>query len=105
MILRRVDAAAKIDVSKGIDEIRKLDDPIGDANGIDPGSPDAFMVNVATVQLELIFRSWLVNAFDWPFYTAAIAALLGLAPALMLPRRLAPQDEAEDDVETADGST
>ena len=92
-MLLRVNAAAKVDVSKGIDEIRKLGDPTAGAPEPEPYSIAAGIVDVATVQLKLIFRSWVVNAFDWPFYTAAIAALLGLVPALLLPRRLAPQDE------------
>ncbi len=94
-MLRRVAAAAKIDVSKGIDEIRKLDDPITDAKGNDLKPVAATAVELATWRLKFIFRSWVVNSFDWPFYSAAIAALLGLVPAFLLPRRLPPHDEGE----------
>ena len=79
--------------------LAKLGDPTAGAPQPAPGTIAADLVELATVRLKLIFRSWVVNAFDWPFYTAAIAALLGLVPALLLPRRLAPQIEDEADAE------
>ena len=106
-MLLRVDAAGKIDVSKGITEIEKLGNPTAGAPQPPPGTPEAYVMDVATAQLKYIFRSWVVDAFDWPLFTAAIAALFAIGPALLLGGRLPPESsylgrrKREDEVEGA----
>jgi EmrB/QacA subfamily drug resistance transporter len=102
-MLRRVDAAAHVDISKGITEIRKLGNPTAGEPQPKPGTVAAYLVDAATLRLKFIFRSWVVNSFDWPLYTAAIAALISLVPALLLPRRLTWHDAGEDDEPAAAG--
>ena len=90
-MLLRVDAAAKINVSKGITEIEKLGNPTAGAPQPPPGTPEAYVMDLATAHLKYIFRSWVVDAFDWPLFTAAIAALFAIGPGLLLGGRLPPE--------------
>ena len=90
-MLLRVDAAGKIDVSKGITEISKLGNPTAGAPQPPPGTLEAYVMDLATDRLKYIFRSWVVDAFDWPLFVAAIAALLAIGPGLLLGGRLPPE--------------
>jgi DHA2 family methylenomycin A resistance protein-like MFS transporter len=89
-IVVAIDDARDIDVTAGMSELYKIADPI--ANVIAPKV--GLLEKVALLQLkdglEAIFWDETSAAFRWPFYTAAIAALLAVIPAVLLPRRLSP---------------
>ena len=52
------------------------------------GSPIAVMVDQLKSTIGAIYRDHIAGAFTWPFYAAALAALLAVVPAAMVGRRL-----------------
>lgn len=87
-ILRALEDARGIDATAGIGEIRRLVHPIEGVPVPPVGTGDAVALLSLRESLEAVFLEEVRQAFGWPFYTAAIAALLSLPPALLLQRRL-----------------
>ena len=89
-----IDSARSIDVLLGMGEIRKVAHPI--ALLIEPrvGPLEGLALMGLKDDLEKVFMDEAASSFRWPLLTAAIAALLALVPAAMLPMRLPRQAES-----------
>ncbi len=97
VIVDALDGARGIDVSLGMTELRKIAHPIANVVAPKVGFLGQFTLLQLKDELEVIFWDEASAAFRWPFYTAALAALLAAAPALMLPRRLPSARPASED--------
>jgi len=89
-IVEALDTARSIDATAGISEIRKVADPVAQLIAPNVGPLEAFVLVGLTSRLEAIFWDEVSAAFRWPFYTAALAAVLGALASALLPRRLPP---------------
>jgi EmrB/QacA subfamily drug resistance transporter len=87
-IVAAIDDARDIDVSAGMTELRKIANPIANVIAPKVGMLEKFALLNLADRLEVIFWDEASAAFRWPFYTAAIAALIALIPGLLLPSRL-----------------
>ena len=63
-------------------------DPLAGAPPAPPGSAMAKQQAELRTTIGAIFRDDIAGAFTWPFYAAALAALLAVPPALFTGRRL-----------------
>ena len=85
-IVRNAQAAA---ASSGGDAATTLvRDPLHGAPQPPAGTPQAASRQQASQVTAAIFRDDIARSFEWPFYVAALAALLAVIPALMTGRRL-----------------
>ena len=85
-IVKNAQAAAS---SGGGEAAAKLiKDPLAGAPAPPAGSPQAATQRLVSQVTATIFRDNVAKSFSWPFYAAALAALLAIAPALMTGRRL-----------------
>jgi EmrB/QacA subfamily drug resistance transporter len=100
--MQSLDAAAKVDVSHGIEAIRMLSDPTAGVALPPSGSLGSALLDVVSTEIKLIYRGMMGAAFVWPFRVAAIAALLAVPPGLLLGRRLKTEEDGpEEDGEPA----
>ena len=60
-----------------------------------PGSSPAAFKKLNTV-VAGIYRDDIAESFTWPFYAAALAALIAIIPALMTGRRLGEHEGHEE---------
>jgi len=67
---------------------KALSDPLRGAPQAQPGTPAALFQAQLKQEIGAIFRDNVAKSFTWPFYAAAIAALLATIPALFTGRRL-----------------
>ena len=63
-------------------------DPLVGTPAAPPGSPEAAQQAALKTEIATIFRDNVAKSFTWPFWAAAIAALLAAVPALFVGRRL-----------------
>ncbi len=89
-IVDALESARTIDATAGISEIRKVADPVAQLIAPNVGPLEAVVLVGLTGRLEAIFWDEVSAAFRWPFYTAALAAVLGALAGALLPRRLPP---------------
>jgi EmrB/QacA subfamily drug resistance transporter len=61
-----------------------------------PGSPQAQAQQRLAAQIGAIYRDSIGRSFKWPFYAAALAALLAIVPALLTGRRLGEHEGHEE---------
>ena len=87
-LVAALDEARDIDATAGMSEIRKVAHPIAEDIGNDVGLREGFALLQLKDRLENVFWDEVSAAWRWPFYTAAIAALLGAVAGAFLPRRL-----------------
>jgi len=66
----------------------RLKNPLAGAPQAAPGSPEAQSRQMLSVKIGAIYRENIANSFSWPFYAAAVAALLAIVPALLTGTRL-----------------
>ena len=69
---------------------QRLSDPLASAPKATPGSPQAALQETIGKAIDGIYKDHVAQAFHWPYYAAAIAALLGgtlLADDRPAPRR------------------
>ena len=78
-----------------------LQDPLEGAPQAPAGSEQARQQTQLRQAVTQIFRDNVAAAFTWPFYAAALAALLAIAPALMTGRRLG-EHEGHHEMSRAD---
>ena len=90
-IVKALDTARTIDATAGISEIRKVAHPVAEVIAPRVGPLEAFALLGLKDRLEAIFWDEVSAAFRWPFYTAALAAVLGALAGALLPRRLPPE--------------
>jgi EmrB/QacA subfamily drug resistance transporter len=87
-LVKALDQARTINATAGMSELRRVAHPIAE----DIGSRVGFMEGLVLLQLKDRLENTLWNdvstAFRWPFFSAAIAALIGAAAGAFLPRRL-----------------
>jgi EmrB/QacA subfamily drug resistance transporter len=93
-IVKALGAARTIDATAGIGEIRKIAHPVAAVIAPRVGPLEAFALLGLKDRLEAIFWDEVSAAFKWPFYTAALAAVLGALAGALLPRRLTPARES-----------
>lgn len=70
-------------------------DPLAGAPKAAPGSPQAEQQKQLGEKLGSIFKTKIAEAFHWPYYGAALAALLSMPFSLMTGRRLG-QDRGKE---------
>jgi EmrB/QacA subfamily drug resistance transporter len=87
-LVTALDQARTINATAGMSELRRVAHPIAQ----DIGNNVGFLEGLVLLQLKDRLESTLWNdvsmAFRWPFFVAAIAALIGAAAGALLPRRL-----------------
>ena len=83
-----LDQARTIDATAGMGEMRRVAHPIAEDIGRDVG----FFEGIRLLELKNVLENMLWDevaaAFRWPFFVAAIAAVLGALAGAFLPRRL-----------------
>ena len=62
--------------------------PLSGAPQPKPGTPQALSWHKVNAGVAAIYRHDIAKSFSWPFYAAALAALLAMVPALLTGRRL-----------------
>lgn len=83
-----LDEARTIDATAGMSELRRVAHPIAEDIGQDVGFFEGIeLLNLKDV-LENLLWDEVSAAFRWPFFVAAIAAVLGALAGALLPRRL-----------------
>ncbi len=82
-IIKNVKSAAGSGGSAGL-----TTDPIKGVPAAPAGSPQARQQERIRLATATIFRDDIASSFTWPFYAAALAALLAVIPALFTGRRL-----------------
>ena len=90
-IVKALDAGRSIDATAGISEIRKVAHPVAQVIAPRVGPLEAFALLGLKDRLEAIFWDEVSAAFRWPFYMAALAAVLGALAGALLPRRPPPE--------------
>jgi len=83
-IIKNAKAAAK----SGGSASRLITDPLQGAPQPPAGSPQALSRQRVSLGVAAIFRHDIARSFSWPFYAAALAALLAVPAALFTGRRL-----------------
>lgn len=86
-LAKALDQARTIDATAGMSEIRKVAHPIAEDIGAEVGLAEGFVLLQLKDRLEELLWDEVSAAFRWPFYTAAIAAVLGALAGALLPRR------------------
>ncbi len=71
-------------------------DPLANAPAAAPGTPAAEQQATLSAEISAIFRDNVAKSFTWPFWAAALAALLAAVPALFVGRRLGEHEGHED---------
>ena len=66
----------------------RLKNPLGNAPQAPAGSPEAAAQEKLGGTITAIYRSHVADAFHLPYYVAALAAALGIVPAMLTGRRL-----------------
>ena len=87
-LVEEFDKVRTIDVTAGIEEIRKIARPIAEDIGSDVGFFEGLALLELKDRLENLLWDEVASAFRWPFYVAAIFAALGALAGAFLPRRL-----------------
>ena len=88
-LVTEFDKVRTIDATSGMEEIRRVAHPIAEDIGQDVGFFEALALLDLKDRLENMLWDEVAGAFRWPFYTAAIFAVLGALAGAFLPRRLA----------------
>jgi drug resistance transporter, EmrB/QacA subfamily len=70
--------------------------PLGTSSGAPAGSPQAEAEKLLGRHIGAIYKTNIGKSFRWPFYAAALAALLAVFPALLTGRRLGEHEGHED---------
>jgi EmrB/QacA subfamily drug resistance transporter len=60
------------------------------------GSPQALGEEQMIAHIKAVYRDTIAKSFSWPFYAAALAALLAIVPGLMTGRRLGEHEGHEE---------
>jgi hypothetical protein len=81
------DARTVAVLSAGAGETGAAADPLAGAPQAPAGSPQAEQQATLKTQLGALFSTARADAFDLPFLAAAVIALVGVVPALLLERR------------------
>jgi EmrB/QacA subfamily drug resistance transporter len=71
-------------------------DPLAGGQRVATGSPQATQRRQLSATIGAIYRQNIANSFKWPFYAAALAALLAILPALMTGSRLGQHEGHEE---------
>ena len=87
-VVKALDQARTINATAGISELRKVAHPIAESIGSNVGFVEGLVLLQLKDRLEGTLWDDVAAAFRWPFFVAAIAALLGAAAGARLPRRL-----------------
>jgi EmrB/QacA subfamily drug resistance transporter len=87
-LVEEFDKVRTIDVTAGIEEIRKIARPIAEDIGNDVGFFEGLALLALKDRLENLLWDEVASAFRWPFYVAAVFAALGALAGAFLPRRL-----------------
>ena len=87
-LVEEFDKVRTIDVTAGIEEIRRIARPIAEDIGSDVGFFEGLALLELKDRLENLLWDEVASAFRWPFYVAAIFAALGALAGAFLPRRL-----------------
>jgi hypothetical protein len=61
-----------------------------------PGTPEALQWRKVNASVAAIYKHDVARSFSWPFYAAALAALIAIVPALMTGRRLGEHEGHEE---------
>ena len=88
LLIKELDKVRTIDATSGMDQIRRVAHPIAEGVGNQVGIIEGFALLDLKDRLEQMLWDQVSAAFTWPFYTAAIFALLGALAGALLPRRL-----------------
>jgi EmrB/QacA subfamily drug resistance transporter len=82
-------SAARAAQSGGGDAATQLrNNPLDGAPQAPAGSPQAQAQQRITAHIAALYRDDIATSFKWPFYAAALAALLAIVPGIMTGRRL-----------------
>jgi EmrB/QacA subfamily drug resistance transporter len=87
-LVTALDQARTINATAGIGELRRVAHPIAESIGNNVGFVEGLVLLQLKDRLEKTLWDDVAAAFRWPFFVAAIAALIGAAAGAMLPRRL-----------------
>ena len=89
-------AAAAAKSGGGAAASRLTTNPLGAASGAPAGSPQAQAEKLLGQHIGVIYKTNIGKSFRWPFYAAALAALLAVFPALLTGRRLGEHEGHEE---------
>jgi hypothetical protein len=89
-------AAAAAKAGGGAAASRLRADGLAGAPQAAPGSAQARAQEQLSTHIGAIYRDNIGRSFKWPFYAAALAALLAIVPALMTGRRLGQHEGYEE---------
>ena len=90
-------AAAQSAASGGGDAATALSsNPLSGLPQPPAGSPQALGEHLMIAHIKAVYRDTIAKSFTWPFYAAALAALLAIIPGLMTGRRLGEHEGHEE---------
>ena len=90
-------AAAQAAASGGGDAATALSsNPLSGLPQPPAGSPQALGEHLMIAHIKAVYRDTIAKSFTWPFYAAALAALLAIIPGLMTGRRLGEHEGHEE---------
>jgi EmrB/QacA subfamily drug resistance transporter len=81
-------ANARAAAASGGGAAKMTTDPLHGAPQPPQGTPGALTFRKLNAGVAALYRNDIADSFTWPFYTAALAALLAIVPALFTGRRL-----------------
>jgi EmrB/QacA subfamily drug resistance transporter len=92
---RTLIANAKTAASSGGGAAKMTTDPLQGAPQA-PGASGALAFRKLNVTVAALYRNDIADSFTWPFYAAALAALLAIVPALLTGKRLGEHEGHEE---------
>jgi EmrB/QacA subfamily drug resistance transporter len=92
---RTLIANAKTAASSGGGAAKMTTDPLQGAPQA-PGASGALALRRLNVTVAALYRNDIADSFTWPFYAAALAALLAIVPALLTGKRLGEHEGHEE---------
>jgi MFS family permease len=87
---------AKAAAGSGGGAAQMTTDPLRGAPGPPAGTAEALELRKLNAAVAALYRNDIAESFSWPFYAAALAALLGIVPALFTGRRLGEYEGHQD---------